>query len=233
MLRNAGRVIAVSEFTKRKAVALGVNPSRLRVLPHGIDDPNPIGRERGPAERPTILFVGRMDEHYKGQMELIDAMALLRERFPDLRLRFVGGGESLGRWRAEVERRQLADTVEFTGEVSADDLAAAYDAASVFAMPSGNEGFGLVYAEAMAHGLPCIGSDRDAAREVIADGQTGFCVPAGNATALAGALAEMLKSPDLRRKMGRAGRERFLAHFSAARHRERLLAFLADWEAVA
>lgn len=230
-LRRAGFVVAVSEFTKRKAIALGVSPSRIHVLPNGVEDPCPQWREAAAKEdkQPRIYFVGRMDERYKGQMELLDAVKLLRTRWPGLRLIFVGGGASLEDWKAEAARRGLADLVDFAGRMSDEELRKAYASATVFAMPSENEGFGLVYAEAMAFGIPCIGSDRDAAREVIAQGETGFCVPAGNSTAVADAIHGLLNSPPKRAAMAVASRRRFLEFFASDKYRGRLAITMGQW----
>ena len=229
-LRRAGRVFAVSNFTKKKAIGLGVRPERVSVLYNGVDDPCPGYRPRF-ASKPsqTILFVGRLDERYKGQGDLLDAMVLLRRRLPDLRLVFVGGGRSLGEWKEEANRRNLSAVVEFRGHTTAAELSHAYEEAMLFAMPSQNEGFGLVYAEAMAHGLACVGSDYDAASEVIVHGETGYCVPAGNATALADAILTLVRSPQLREQFGRAGRQRFTANFTAACYRDRLIAAATGW----
>lgn len=229
-LCRAGRVFTVSEFTKRKALGLGVLAHRLHVIHNGVDDPCPNWQPSHYCSTgQTILFVGRMDERYKGQMELLDAMTLLRGRFPQLKLVFVGGGQSLSDWRSEAIRRSLESCVEFTGRVSDEDLNRLYSEATIFAMPSENEGFGLVYAEAMAHGVPCIGSDRDAAREVIVHGETGLCVPPGNSTALADAIVTLLRSPNLRMRMSRSARERFLAQFTAGRYAARVLHAVEDW----
>lgn len=230
VLRRAGHLFAVSEFTKKKAVRLGVRSDRVKVLYNGVDDPCPnFAPNDVRTDKQTVLFVGRMDERYKGQMELLDAMVLLRRRLPDLRLVFVGGGRTLDEWKSEAHMRNLSAVVEFRGHTSDAELYHAYEEAMLFAMPSHNEGFGLVYAEAMAHGVPCIGSDRDAASEVISHGQTGYCVPAGNATALADALLTMVKSPALRDQFGRASRERFTANFTGDQYRERLIAAMAEW----
>ncbi len=231
-LRRAELVIAVSEFTKKKAVRLGVRPERVKVVLNAVSEPTSrSGNAKPPISEidQIVLFVGRMDERYKGQMELLDAAMLLRRRFPQLRLVFVGGGCTLSEWKAAAEARGLGDSVVFAGYVPDARLDQAYEEASVFAMPSENEGFGLVYAEAMARGLPCIGSDRDAAREVIMHGETGLCVPAGNSTALADSIAVLLKDSDLRRRMGEAGRERFRKHFTASAYRERLLRTMREW----
>ncbi len=227
-LRRAGVVLAVSEFTKKKAERLGVG--NVHVLPNGVDDP--CSGYRAPesaGEEQRILFVGRMDEHYKGQTELLDAMVMLHRRHPRLRLIFVGGGKSIGDWQTEARRKGVEPVVRFAGRVSAAELSQLYATATVFAMPSENEGFGLVYAEAMAHGLPCIGSERDAAREVIAHGVTGLCVPARNATALADAIQTIIRAPSKAREMGQNGRRRFLEHFSRERYRARVLGFMHSW----
>jgi phosphatidylinositol alpha-1,6-mannosyltransferase len=228
-LGRVSRVFAVSAYTAAKVRALGrVRPTV--VMPNGVDDPCPAGPPVRPANLPVrVLFVGRMDEVYKGQAELIDAVAVLRNRCPDLRLVFVGGSPAVERWRSEAAARGVGDRVEFTGRVSDAELDRQFRQATIFAMPSQNEGFGLVYAQAMAYGLPCIGSERDAAGEVIAPGKTGLCVPVKNVPALAAAIDTLAKSPDLRAAMGQAGRARFEAQFTEGRYRERFLAVIGHW----
>lgn len=233
-LRTVGLVIAVSEYTKRKAVAIGVPERRIQVMHLGVDEPRGnIHVDASGRSAARILFVGRMDEHYKGQQTLLDAVELLRDRIPELRLVFVGGGVSLEWWRSEAIRRGLAEVVEFLGRTSDEELHAQYCRAAIFAMPSENEGFGLVYAEAMAYGLPCIGSDRDAAREVVAHGETGWCVPPGNATALAETLAMVIRDREMRHRMGVAGRARFEQFFSVESYRRRLRKTMENWAAFA
>jgi phosphatidyl-myo-inositol dimannoside synthase len=229
-LRRARRVIAVSDFTRRKAIGLGVRPERIHVVPTAIEDPTPGFR---PAVRqdewPSVLFVGRMDEHYKGQRELIAAAALLRARVPELKTIFVGGGGSIETWQTEAARQGVADVVEFRGRVSDEELRDCYARATVFAMTSENEGFGLVYAEAMAHGVPCIGSDCDAAPEVIAHGRTGLCVPPKNAAALADAIEAVVRSPERRAEMSQAARKDFVGRFTAESYAERLGDVVGQW----
>ncbi len=228
-LCRVSRVFAVSAYTAGKVRALGrVKPTV--VLPNGVDDPCPSGPPTRAADLPfRVLFVGRMDEVYKGQAELIDAVAILRRRWPGLRLVFVGGSPAVERWRSEAAARGVADQVEFTGRVSEAELDRQFRQATLFAMPSQNEGFGLVYAQAMAYGLPCIGSQRDAAGEVIAPGETGLCVPVKNAPALAAAIDTLAQSAALRSAMGRAGRARFEAQFTEQCYRRRFLAGIREW----
>src|SRR5438270_628289 len=85
-LRQARQIFANSEYTKRKAVRLGVRPDRIKIIPLGCEDPCPRWKPKVLSGDPLqILFVGRMDERYKGQMEFIDFVALLYRRFFDLR----------------------------------------------------------------------------------------------------------------------------------------------------
>lgn len=233
-LRRAGCVLTVSEYTRKKALRHGVGPGRLHVLPNAIEGTLESHAELSPTTgRSTVLFVGRMDERYKGQTELLDAMVLLRRRVPELRLVFIGEGRSLPQWKEQAAQRDLTGAVEFRGRVSEADLDRAYSEAAVFAMPSENEGFGLVYAEAMALGVPCIGSDRDAAGEVIVHGETGLIVPGGNSIALAEAIRTIVISPGLQAAMGGAGLARYRALYTPERYRTRLLARMQAWSEAA
>ncbi len=224
------RVIAISNFTCGKAVALGVPRENISVLYHGRDVSRATVPERARADdRPRLLFVGRMDERYKGQAEILDAAELLETYGVSLRYDFAGGGVSLATWQAEVIKRGLQRCVTFHGRVSNEALQELYGTADFFVMPSQNEGFGLVYVEAMSAGLPCVASNVDAAQEIVAHGETGFCVPFGNSTALVAALTELARDPALRQRMGEAGLARYRAHFTRACFVARLEQFLAGW----
>jgi glycosyltransferase involved in cell wall biosynthesis len=96
----------------------------------------------------------------------------------------------------------------------------------VFAMPSRQEGFGLVYLEAMWWGLPCIASTADASGEVVLDGETGELVPYGDVGALGGALVRLLSDRARAARMGEAGRRRARDHFGYERFRSDLLTAL-------
>jgi phosphatidylinositol alpha-1,6-mannosyltransferase len=113
--------------------------------------------------------------------------------------------------------------VRFLGGVSDRELGRLYRSAGVFAMPSRQEGFGLVYAEAMWHGLPCIGSTLDAASEVITDGATGRLVPYGGVEPLADAIIELLSNRGLAERMGRVAAADAHGRFAYPRFRSDLL----------
>lgn len=164
----------------------------------------------------VVLAVGRMlaSERYKGHDELIDAWPQVRAGVPDAQLLLVGHGDDVSRLRERAEQVREGRSITFTGFVSPADLDALYRRAALFALPSRGEGFGLVYLEAMAHRLACVGSVHDAARDVIVDGQTGHLVDQNDGDALAATLVGLLNTPERRLRMGEEGYRRVQEHFS-------------------
>jgi glycosyltransferase involved in cell wall biosynthesis len=120
----------------------------------------------------------------------------------------------------------LESAVRLLGRVDAEDLSALYRRASVYVMPSCMEGFGVVYAEAMWHGLPCVGSPIGGAAEIIVDGTTGVLVPYNDVSEIARAVCELLSNPARARRMGEEGRRRAREHYCFSRFRSDLLAAL-------
>ena len=102
----------------------------------------------------------------------------------------------------------------FHGLLGREALARLYATASIFALPTRREAFGLSFVEAMAFGLPAIGSRIEAIPEIIADGETGLLVPPGDPAALAEAISTLLGDPARARRMGAAGRARVAGRFS-------------------
>jgi glycosyltransferase involved in cell wall biosynthesis len=112
--------------------------------------------------------------------------------------------------------------VEFVDEVTPETLATCYRACDVFALPSLEEGFGIVYLEAMAFGKPVLAAPLTAVPEVVLDGETGILVDPDREHALVTALVSLLGNPALRKRLGEAGRRRVVEHFSFDRLVERL-----------
>jgi phosphatidylinositol alpha-1,6-mannosyltransferase len=172
----------------------------------------------------AVLVVGRMlaAESYKGHDEMIDAWPAVVARVPDATLVFAGAGDDTERLREKAQASGVGRSIQFTGFVSRPVLDALYERAALFALPSRGEGFGLVYLEAMAHRRACIGSVHDAARDVIADGETGALVDQDDREALADAVASLLENDDRRRRMGEAGFARLQQHFTFDRFAARM-----------
>jgi phosphatidylinositol alpha-1,6-mannosyltransferase len=185
---------------------------------------------RAQPPRPHVLIVGRMiaSERYKGHDQLLAAWPRVRQRVPAAKLICVGEGDDVERLRSAARKIGVGDAVEFTGFVSDEERWRLYREAAVFAMPSRREGFGLVYLEAMAAGLPCIGSIHDAASEVIVDGRTGWLVDQSDTNALADRIVHLLSDEPERAAMGDAGRRRFLTQFTFDAFQSRLTSALAS-----
>ena len=233
-LREADRLLVNSEFTASAlSQALPERADRIRVVPLCVD-PDRIRlweaapQAAAPPREPAALLVGRMwsEERGKGHDALIEGWPEVIRRVPGAQLWIVGEGDDAARMQNLARERGVAGAVRFLGRISDAELGSLYRRASVFAMPSRQEGFGLVYAEAMWHGLPCIGSTADAAGQVIQDGVTGRLVPYGDARASAEAVAALLSDSERAGAMGEAGRRRARESFGFDRFRKDLLAAL-------
>jgi phosphatidylinositol alpha-1,6-mannosyltransferase len=227
IVEGASLLIANSAYTAARIREANPWMGPVEVCPLALDPAleDVLAAPPACAAQPTVLVVGRMcaAERYKGHDELIDVWTDVASAVPGARLVFAGTGDDEARLRRRAVDLGLSDRVRVTGFVSTGELLRHYAEAAVFALPSRNEGFGLVYLEAMAHGLPCIGSTLDAAREVIADGATGLLVDPGDRRRLVEALVGLLRDPERRHRMGEEGRRRVARHFSYGAFRERLL----------
>jgi glycosyltransferase involved in cell wall biosynthesis len=212
--RRLDKIITVSQASARTVErAFGVPRHQMRVIHNGIDaetfQPLPI-----PKDPDNVIYVGNSEDRTKGAAYLLRALRLLRDTTP-YHLTFVDRPqEELKLAPRLVQRYGLGARVRFTGRVTAAELVRHYNRAEMLACPSLYEGFGLPAGEAMACGLPVAATTGGALPEVVEDGVTGILVPPGDAPALAEAMRTLMGDPDLRRRMGQAGRERLLEKFS-------------------
>ena len=196
VLRRARLVIAPSTALADEARRLGARD--VRTIPSGVDLPEQVGDE---AEPPEILYAGRLSPE-KGIHELVAAA----EGLP---LVVVGEGP------VEVPGSR--------GFVAHDELERLYGRAAVVACPSHREGFGIVCAEAMAHGRPVVAGDVGGLRDLVVHEETGLLVPPRDVGALRAALERLLADRELRRRMGEAGRARIAEHFTWQRFADETL----------
>jgi phosphatidylinositol alpha-1,6-mannosyltransferase len=192
-LRGVRRVFCVSEFTRREFLRQSGLPSdRAVVLPNALDPFFPIGASSSPREKPpVILTVTRLNyaDRYKGVETLIAAMPAIRAAEPDACLRIVGQGDDRPRLEALAKTGGvLGRGVEFLGFVDDEQLRRELRSARIFALPSESEGFGLVFLEAMANGLPCVGARAGGTPEVITDATGVLVTPHDPAQTAAGCL---------------------------------------------
>jgi glycosyltransferase involved in cell wall biosynthesis len=202
------RVASVSRFTAESMEReFHVAPDKFGLLPNAVDalEGEPVAAAPQP---PTILTVARLGagEREKNVHEMIAAVAILKERLPDVKYEIIGGGPLRPELEALAKKLGIADSVTFFGQVGDRELREAYGRAAVFAMPSNKEGFGIVYLEAWQFGKPVICSLHGAASEIIADGVDGFVVDPSDVKALADRLHILLTQPDLAKAMGERGR---------------------------
>ena len=176
-------VLAVSTALAGDARRLGARD--VRVVPNGVELPTEVEAE---AEPPEILFAGRLSRE-KGILELVEAACGLE---------LVVAGD--GPLRTHVPQAR--------GWLPHDELERLYDRVAVVACPTHREGFGVVCAEAMAHGRPVVASDVGGLRDLVVDGETGLLVPPRDVAALRTALERLLGDASLRRRLGGAARER-------------------------
>lgn len=213
--RRIPRIIVVSHVSKASVGrAFGLPDERMRVVHNGIDTdtfrPLPgVERQRG-----NILYVGNSEDRNKGARYLLEALNILKDEL-DFRLTLVDNV----RWRLKlapelVNRFGLNSRVDFTGRVSTEELVRLYNRAELVVSPSLYEGFGLPAAEAMACEAPLIATTGGAFPEIIDHDRTGWLVPPGDARALAEAIRMFMANPELRARLGKAGRQSVLERFS-------------------
>jgi glycosyltransferase involved in cell wall biosynthesis len=209
IFENASRVIVLSDGWREWARMVFPNAKVVAVY-------NPVVL---PASTPfsgreplTLLFLGRIGER-KGAFDLIDAVAQIKGRFPGIRLLMGGDGE------VEVARKRADDlgvssNVELIGWVSGADKQALLESATVYVLPSYNEGLPMSVLEAMAAGLPVVSTPVGGIPEALHDGVEGFLVQPGNTSALAERLERLLDDASLRQRMGDAARQKVESTFS-------------------
>jgi teichuronic acid biosynthesis glycosyltransferase TuaC len=157
------------------------------------------------AGKKVILSVGSMIER-KGQEILIRAMAMIRNEFPEARCLIIGDGEKRARLEQITRQLSLTNIVEIPGKRPHSEVLDAMSWCDVFVLPSWNEPFGTVYAEAMSFGKPVVACSGQGVGELIEDGVSGLLVPPRNPESLAKALRLLMGNPDRADEIGRAGR---------------------------
>jgi glycosyltransferase involved in cell wall biosynthesis len=187
MLRSIDSTVAVSRYSAVRFSAWSkVSQDQFFILPNCVDVNSfaPEPRNIGLAERydvqdnKIILTVGRIasQERYKGFDEVIEAMPELLRRFPTLKYMIVGDGDDCGRLQSKAQSLGIIDRVVFTGRILEHEKVSHFSLASAYVMPSYGEGFGIVLLEAVACGVPTIGSKVDGSREALLEGRLGRLV---------------------------------------------------------
>ncbi len=238
MLKRCAAVVCVSEEVRRSlAATLGVadrSMGRAVVVTNGVPVPALPApaerleirrRHRVEADEPWIVAAGRFT-HAKNFACLVDAVSLLGTDVPRPRVLIAGDGFLRPELEAQIERLGLGDRIALPGEL--DDLTDVLSAADLLAMPSRWEGLPLVLLEAMARGLPVVGTRIPGLADVVTDGRQGLLCAVDDAPGFAAALGRLLRDADLRRRMGLEARELIRERYDFSRVYRDLCRVYAD-----
>ncbi len=219
LLRDADLVGTMTELESAALVRLGVSRQRLRTIGVGVDPAELAGGDaaRFRAEQridgPLVLYIGALARD-KGAIDTVEAMRRLWADGSSATLALIGAPlahfETYYANLPEQERARIRLLPYAADAVKCDGLAAA----DILAMPSRTDSFGIVFLEAWCYGVPVVGAQAGGIPDVITDGQDGLLVCYGDPNALADALGRLLADPELRRRMGSAGRKKVDQHLT-------------------
>jgi glycosyltransferase involved in cell wall biosynthesis len=210
--------------------------ARIEWISHGVDLARFDGSGRAPEPGPVLITVGTLSPA-KGFDDAIRALALLRSRGREATLWLVGDGPERAALEALARETGVTDRVRFFGVLGHEDLLPLYRRAWLLVAPSRvlangrRDGIPNVIVEAMAMGMPCVGTRAGGIEEAIVPGETGALAEPGDPASLAGAIESVLAEPEALPRLGRAARLRVLERFDAARSFERTFALFEGREA--
>lgn len=224
-LRRAAAVIATTESLRARAARLAV---RVEVIPNGVDTrhfaPSLSERKPHPDGRRRVLYVGRLSAE-KNLSALVLAAAMLERRVP---VHLIMAGDGPLRATLAAEAAAASVPLELLGVVDQRVLPAVYAAADAFVLASFTEGHPKVLLEAMSAGLPCVASDCDGNRSLIAPGRTGLLFDARRPEELAARLESVLTQKDLAGELGQAARELIVTHYDLGALVEREISLIRE-----
>ncbi|MBM4241498.1 MAG: glycosyltransferase family 4 protein [Euryarchaeota archaeon] len=219
-VENSTRSIAISDATFKSCMDIGLKKDKFEIIPFGVDNkffkPLSIDREKNKFQ---ILSVGYLIER-KGFEYLIKSMKDVLKKYKGVKLKIVGSGPLEKKLKKVVHDLELNGNVEILENVSDEELLKLYNSSDLFVLPSiidsqGNtEGLGVVLLEAMACGLPVIGSDIGGIPDIIEDGETGLLVGEKDVEGLSRAIIGLIENENLREKLAIKGSELVTEKFS-------------------
>ena len=206
-----------------------VSKNAVQYCPNGIK-PIEIGTwPKTTNDCPEILFLSHMLEA-KGVYVLLDACAILKKRNLPFHCTFIGGKGDIteNQFQEKVVANGLKNSVSYIGSKHGHEKESYFSTADIFAFPTYKETFGLVNLEAMQYELPVVSTYEGGIPDVVEDGVTGFLVPQKDSVALAERLELLIKDPELRKKMGSAGRARYEKEYTLEKFEKRMVEILGE-----
>ncbi|HEY9801008.1 MAG TPA: glycosyltransferase family 4 protein [Leptolyngbyaceae cyanobacterium] len=234
-LAGAKEIWTISRYSRDRACAVnGIDPQKVRMLPCAIDGdkftPGPkqpeLIEKYGLQDAKVLMTVARLwsGDIYKGVDVTIRALPKIVQAFPEVKYLVIGRGDDQPRLAQLAKDLGVSDRVIFAGFVPTEQLMAHYRLADAYIMPS-QEGFGIVYLEAMACGVPVLSGDDDGSADPLQDGKLGWRVPHRNPEAVAAACLEILQGND-KRCDGEWLREQAIALFGIEALQKQLLSLV-------
>lgn len=226
-LVGVDRVVSVSALTRdRFSARFSVPTERITVVPNSVDladyGPGPkrpdLLSRYGLRDQTVLMTLARLapSERDKGVDEVIKTLPVLAREIPDIAYLVCGGGGDRQRLEALAAALGVADRVTFAGYVPEDEKADHYRLADAFVMPGRKEGFGIVYLEALACGIPAVASSADASREAVRDGMLGVVVdPADQASVVSGIRDALGREKGVPDGLAYFSHERFVERWNA------------------
>lgn len=230
-LKSVDFIASVSWFTARTMAKEFSQPlSKFRLMPNATDVLSPP-RDRSPLGK-RILVVSRLDKHdgEKNIDKLIQTMIYVLKYDSEIILEIVGDGVLRPGLESLAAQIGVARSVRFLGRLADEDLKNAYARASVFAMPSSKEGFGIVYLEAWQFGLPVICSKFGASCEIVSDGEDGFVVDPNNVKELSDKIILLIGDQNLAKQFGESGRKKVHEKYSDLQYNLNLKTLISELE---
>lgn len=223
ILKKADAITAVSNALAKKLSVIGKS-SNMFVFPMGIhtsvfspEAKTDEVKKKWNIHGKYILYVGEIIES-KGVVLLIDALPAIFQKYPDMYLVLVGNGNLKEELTEKCRRLNLSGRVIFTGALPNRELPPYFASAELLVLPSYNEGFGLVVAEALSCGTPALTTDLESIHDIIKNNETGFFLTEHSSRGISNRIIELFGQPEKLNSAKEAGRKHIIEHF--------------DWETV-
>ncbi len=220
--KKATLMVAVSDYSMGKIQAhYNVDKAKIRVVPNGVDpekfkpapDRTAVRRQFGLGSEPSVLFVGNLIPR-KGLSFLVEAAKKIVKEQAQTKFLIVGEGPLKNKLQNTLTSENLSSNFQFLGKVNEEQLPALYNCADVFALPSVQEGQGIVLLEAESSTVPVVAFDVGGVGEAVRNGKTGFLAKLGDIEEFADAIMQLLSDRALRMKMGAEGRRFVMENFT-------------------
>ncbi len=220
--KNATLIVTISRYSLEKMKHFyNVDEWKVRIVPNGVDtekfkpllDRDAAKRQFGLRNEPCVLFVGSLIRR-KGLPFLVEAAKKIVKEQPETQFLIAGEGPLRNKWEKSIGSANLSRNFKFLGKLNDEKLPALYGCADVFALPSIQEGQGIVLLEAQACAKPVVAFNIGGVNEAVRNGETGLLVKLGDTEEFADALLKLISDKVLQQKMGAVGRRFVVENFT-------------------